>query len=187
MSSRDQGAEPRFPPSRGEGPCSDTVAEALKIARKAKVTTILNPAPAQGLSTEMLALADVIVPNETELHLLTNLPCDTSAEMEETAGRLHAATNARVLVTLGERGLLSVDEDGARWESAVPVRALDTSGAGDAFIGSLAVFLIQRCPWDEAVRRAMAIAAMTVTRPGTQSSYPTKREAETFLRRLGFH
>ena len=66
-------------------------------------------------------------------------------------------------------------------------KAVDTSGAGDAFIGALAVFRAREVQAFEAIRRAMAVAALTVTRPGTQSSYPTKREAETFLHRHGFH
>ncbi len=161
----------------------EATAEALRLARRAHVLTILNPAPAQALPSELLALADVLVPNETELQQLTGLPCGSPEQMAHAATRLRQTTGAAVLVTLGERGLLSVDETGTRRENAVPVEAVDTSGAGDAFIGALAVYRARSLPWDQAVRRAMGVAALTVTRAGTQSSYPTKRQAESFLRK----
>lgn len=85
-----------------------------------------------------------------------------------------------VLVTLGERGVVVVDEE---WEHipATPVQAVDASGAGDAFIGSLAVFLLEGLSLRQAARRANRAAALSVTRPGTQASFPTRSELDDFL------
>jgi ribokinase len=162
----------------------EATAEALRIAHRAKVITILNPAPVLPLPRELLELVDVLIPNETEFRQLCRSPCETTEQMEKAAQRLFDSTGARILVTLGEQGILSVGSGGTWRERAVAVEAVDTSGAGDAFIGALAVYRGQM-PWPDAVRRAMGVAALTVTRPGTQSSYPTRRQAHVFLRQRG--
>jgi ribokinase len=86
-----------------------------------------------------------------------------------------------VLVTLGEGGVLLVDADHCDHVPAMPERAVDASGAGDAFIGSLAVFLVEGLPLREAARRANVAAALSVTRPGTQASFPTRAEVDAHL------
>jgi ribokinase len=157
---------------------AETTHEALRLARAAGVRTILNPAPAAPLPDTLLELADLCIPNETEVELLTGLRVTTPAEAETAARALRERGPKAVVVTLGERGVLWVDGDGVEHLPAVPVRAVDASGAGDAFIGSLAVFLVEGLPPREAIRRANVAAALAVTRPGTQASFPTRAEVE---------
>ena len=149
----------------------ETTAAALRLARGAGVRTILNPAPAAALTDEMLSLADLCVPNETELRQLTGLASD-----EEGARSLLARGPGAVLVTLGERGVLIATRDGCELIPALVVQAIDPSGAGDAFVGSLAVFLAEGLTLPQAARRANAVAALSVTRPGTQPSFPMRAE-----------
>jgi ribokinase len=112
------------------------------------------------------------------------MPVETPEQMEKAAKRLWNKGLGSVLVTLGEQGIMNVDGLPTWREPAVRVEAVDTTGAGDAVIGALAVYL-GRIPWRDAVKRAIGIAALTVTRAGTQSSYPTRREAAAFLREKG--
>jgi ribokinase len=160
---------------------ADTTLEAFRIARSAGVRTVLNPAPAVPLPEELLRLTDLCVPNETEIELLTGQPATTLAEAETAARVLLERGPHTVLVTLGDRGALMVEGPTAEHVPAVPVKAVDPTGAGDAFIGSLAVFLAEGRPLREAVRRGNAVAAMSVTRLGTQVAFPRRPEVEAFL------
>ncbi len=90
-----------------------------------------------------------------------------------------------MVLTLGERGALLVDDEGVEHLPPVPVDAVDPTGAGDAFIGSLAVFWGQGLPLRAAVRRANAVAALSVTRIGTQVSFPQRGETDAFLAQHG--
>jgi ribokinase len=154
---------------------------ALLLARQAGVRTVLNPAPARPTDAELLALADLCVPNESEAEALTGLPAGTPAEAERAARALRAGGAAAVIVTLGERGAVAVTAAGAEHFPALAVQAVDTTGAGDAFIGALAVFLAEGLALAESVRRAGAAAALAVTRPGAQGALPTRAEVEHFL------
>jgi ribokinase len=162
----------------------ETTAEALRLARAAGVRTILNPAPAATLPGDLWPLADWCVPNETELEALTGQSAATLPEAEAAARSLLGRGAGAVLVTLGERGALLVGPAGAEHFPAVAVRAVDTTAAGDAFIGSLAVSLAEGRPPGEAVRRANAVAALAVTRPGAQAALPARAEVEDFLASL---
>lgn len=164
----------------------ETTLEAFRIAKTGNVRTILNPAPAAALPDELLRLADICAPNETETELLTGMPVATTVEAEAAARQLLARGPKTVILTLGERGAMVVDEDGVETLAAVQVNAVDPTGAGDAFIGSLAVFLGERLAFPDAVRRANAVAALSVTRIGTQVSFPKRIEADEFLRQQGF-
>jgi ribokinase len=154
----------------------ETVAETLRIARAAKVTTILNPAPAVTLPDELLALADFCVPNESEIELLTGNPATTVEEAAAAAWELLRRGPRTLVVTLGERGALIAEATAAEHVPAPQVEAIDSSGAGDAFIGALGVFLAEGTPLNEAVRRANRAAALSVTRLGTQASFPTRND-----------
>jgi len=105
--------------------------------------------------------------------------------MATAAEALRTVKASTILVTLGEQGVLCAWGPKPFRETAIGVKAVDTSGAGDAFIGALAAFVVRPIPLREVVRRAMGVAALTVTRPGTQSSYPRFREAMKFLRQRG--
>ena len=164
----------------------ETTLEALRIAHASGVRTILNPAPAAPLPDELLQLADISAPNETETELLTGLPAASPQEAEAAARKLLERGPGAVILTLGERGALLVDGEGAAEHvPAVVVEPVDPTGAGDAFIGSLAVFLAEGRPLREAIRRANAVAALSVTRIGTQVSFPQRPAADAFLAEQG--
>jgi ribokinase len=162
----------------------DTTLEAFRVAKSGNVRTILNPAPAAPLPDELLALADICAPNETETELLTGLPVNTLAEAEVAARKLLARGPKTVILTLGERGALVVNEEMIESLPAIPVNAVDPTGAGDAFIGSLAVFIGEGLALANAIRHANAVAALSVTRVGTQVSFPMRKEADDFLRHM---
>ena len=164
---------------------AETTLEALRIARSGGVRTILNPAPGAKIPDEMLRLADIVAPNETETELITGMPAGTQAEAEAAARQLLECGAGNVILTLGERGALLVNKDTVESIPAVRVNAVDPTGAGDAFIGSLAAFLGEGLPMQTAIRKANAVAALSVTRIGTQVSFPKRAEADTFLQQQG--
>ena len=159
----------------------DTIVAAFHVARAAKVRTILNPAPAMPLPDELLRLTDVCIPNETELAALTGRPTDSIDDVVTAAQVLRQRGAGAVLVTLGDRGAVLLHTEEVLAIPAVPVAAVDPTGAGDAFIGSLAVFWVETGDLRTAARRANAVAAMTVQRAGAQAAFPTRAEADAFM------
>lgn len=157
--------------------------EGLARARAAGAVTILNPAPAAELPDRLLALVDIITPNETEAESLTGLPVTTMAEATAAADALIARGVGAAIITLGEKGVL-YRKDGKSLH--VPARApgpvKDTTGAGDAFNGGLAAALAEGQPIADALRFGCAVAGISVTRPGAASAMPTRSEIELFLR-----
>lgn len=152
-----------------EVPLEVTLA-ALRIAREESTTTILNPAPARGeLPAEAYELADVFCPNEPEAELLLGRPVEDAAA---AAHELRARGARAVVLTLGERGCFVSSDDCERLVPAESVTAVDTTGAGDAFVGSLATFLARGETLEAAAVRANRVAAVSVQRHGTQTSFP---------------
>jgi ribokinase len=146
---------------------------AMRRARQHKVPTILNPAPArQELDPELYRLSDIFCPNESEAELLTGLRVHSVEEAARAARVLLERGAGKVILTLGENGSLLVAEEQVLHVPAVPVKALDSTGAGDAYVGSLAYFIAAGQPLPEAMRRANQIAAISVQSSGTQSSFP---------------
>lgn len=163
-----------------ETPLAATV-EAFRIAREGGAMTVLNPAPAAPLGEEVLALTDVLVPNESEAEALTGMPVGSVAEALSAARSLREKGPINVVVTLGERGAVGIDRDGEELRvEAEPVRAVDSTGAGDAFVGSLAYFLATGFGLRAATERACRIATRTVLAHGTQSSFPSREELDDF-------
>jgi len=152
--------------------------EALRQAKLAKATAILNPAPAGGLQTETLALADVLTPNDLEL---TALAGEGSPSVRARRVLGHASGDRAVLVSLGRRGALLVAGRQARSIPAPKVEAVDSTGAGDALNGALAAGLAAGLELGEAARRAVAAATLAVTRPGARSGMPTTAELDASL------
>lgn len=152
----------------------DATLAALRIAREEATTTVLNPAPAAAdLSPEIYALTDVFCPNEPEAELLLGRPL---SDPPEAARALRAFGCGSVVLTLGHRGCLVATGDGECAIPGIPVDALDTTGAGDAFVGSLAVRLALGESLAEAAGYANRVAAVSVTRRGTQTSFPSSEE-----------
>ncbi|MPV36276.1 ribokinase [Georgenia subflava] len=147
-----------------------TVTAAFRLATG---TRILNAAPPTQLPAELLDVVDVLVVNETELAAVAGAPVPRDpAEAAEVAAR--TGCRGTVVVTLGERGSVARTPDGRWWhEPARPVTAVDTTAAGDAFCGALAVELGRGTPLDEALSRATLVGAVTVSRPGAIDSLPT--------------
>jgi ribokinase len=164
---------------------AEAVTEAFRIAEEAGVKTILNPAPVRTLSEELLRLTDVCVPNEGEAaELSRNSPTFAGSPTDDGEALRRRGPKA-ILVTLGERGVMVYDGNSPQQIPAPQVLAEDTSGAGDAFVGSFAVFLAEGHSLREAARRANVVAALSVTRLGTQASYPLRAEVEGFIERYG--
>ena len=158
----------------------DTVRAALALAHGAGVCTVLNAAPAQPLDDALLATVDWLVVNEIEAAMLTDLPTDTPAQIETAAQALRQRGPSQVVVTLGAAGLLHVGPDGVLALPAPRVTAVDTTGAGDTFVGALATGLADGLQITAALTRAQVAAALAVTRLGTQSAMPTRAEVDTF-------
>ena len=148
---------------------------ALRIAKAAGVITIFNPAPARAaLPAEAYQLSDIFCPNETETELLTGQPVAT-LDQATAAARVLVERGARqVILTLGERGSLLVTADETSHVPTTAVQAIDTTGAGDAFCGSLAYFLAAGQPIRRAMAGANAVAAASVQKRGTQTSFPQR-------------
>jgi ribokinase len=150
---------------------------AMRIAREEKVTTIFNPAPARpGLPDELYRLSDIFCPNESETELLTGLEVKTQEQAAAAAHVLLGRGAGKVILTLGERGSLLVTEKETVHVPAKKVKAVDSTGAGDAYVGSLAFFLACGKPIAEAMKRANAIAAISVQSSGTQTSFPLAKD-----------
>jgi len=162
---------------------TETVLAAAAVAHQAGVRVILNPAPAPPnlLPAELLARVDILTPNESEAGLLTG----TQVSAEVAARRLAGQGVGAVIVTLGARGALIVTLDAQRLVPGFSVNAVDTTAAGDAFNGGLAVALAEGRPLAAAVRFASACGALATTRLGAQPSLPTVDEVEAFLAERG--
>jgi ribokinase len=153
-----------------------TIYHTVRFARAHNIRCIVNPAPAVPASLDDLAGADYFIPNETEAELITGLPVQTMEQAAACATALLGKGFRRVVLTLGARGALFADSTGHVHVAPFPVTAVDTTGAGDAFIGSLAVFLAEGLPEKDAVARASLYAALSTTRVGTQKSFPRRTE-----------
>ena len=156
----------------------ETIYYTVRFARANKIRCIVNPAPALPADLASLNGADYFIPNETEAELITGHPVRTPEEAAACAAGLLARGFQRVVLTLGARGALLASAAGSTHVPAFPVAAVDTSGAGDAFIGSLAVFLAEGLAEKDAIARANLYAAMSTTGVGTQKSFPQRAEFE---------
>jgi ribokinase len=160
-----------------------TVLAAAQRAKENNVPVILNPAPAHTaqLPDELIALADFLIPNETELSLLTNMDVKDSPSAERAARILLKRGSKHVIVTLGSQGALIVSSTQVTHVDSFKVNVVDTTAAGDAFIGGFATALLQNNSLDDSVRYGCACGALATTKFGAQPSLPTKEEVERFM------
>ena len=156
----------------------DMVDYALRIAKSKGIRTILNPAPAGEIPADTIALADFLTPNETELEVLSGI---SAAKQKDAAQSLLTTDAQTVVVTLGQQGAMYVQKDSTGRIPGFEVDVVDTTGAGDAFNGGLAVALARDKSLEDAIRFANATAALCVTRPGTAPSMPRRAEVERLL------
>ncbi|HHA1790209.1 ribokinase [Enterobacter ludwigii] len=163
----------------------ESVLAAAEIAHQNHTTVVLNPAPARVLSDELLALVDIITPNETEAEKLTGVRVENDDDAARAAKVLHDKGIGTVIITLGSRGVwASVNGEGRR-VPGFKVKAIDTIAAGDTFNGALVTALLEGKRMDDAIRFAHAAAAIAVTRKGAQPSVPWRKEIDEFLSQQG--
>jgi ribokinase len=154
----------------------------LEIAHAAGVTTIFNPAPAEPIPDAIYPLCDYIVPNETEAATLTGLPVATPADAKRVGDALLAKGAKAALITLGERGALFHSRERSVEIPAFSAgQVVETTGAGDAFVGGFAAAMARGTDPVEAARFGSAVAGISVTRPGTAPSMPRLAEVEALL------
>ncbi|HHQ4313307.1 TPA: ribokinase [Serratia fonticola] len=163
----------------------ETVIAAAKLAKQHQTQVILNPAPACELPDELLAMIDMITPNETEAQRLTGIAVNNDADAERAANILHDKGIGCVIITLGSRGVWLSENGKGKLVPGFKVKAVDTIAAGDTFNGALVTALLEGKVMSDAVRFAHAAAAIAVTRPGAQPSVPWREEIDAFLQQQG--
>jgi ribokinase len=158
-----------------------TVLSAAQRAHENRWGVILNPAPAKEIPDELIALTDFIIPNETELSLLTGMDVEDVASAEKAARVLLQRGAKNVIVTLGSKGALIVNSTQVTHVDTFKVNVVDTTAAGDAFIGGFATKLLESDDLVSTVRYGCACGALATTKFGAQPSLPIKEEVERFL------
>ena len=158
-----------------------TVEFAAQLAHNYKLTVILDPAPAQKLSPELLKIVDVIKPNETEAQILTGIEVINEDSARRAAKNLLECGVKAVILTMGAKGFLLASPRKTQFVPAIKVTAVDTTAAGDAFTGGLAFSLAEGKSLFDAALFANYVAALSVTKMGAQSSMPTRQAVESFI------
>ncbi|OCG11280.1 ribokinase [Gilliamella sp. wkB292] len=158
-----------------------TVEQAAKLAKQNNTQVILNPAPAQKLSDELLAHVDIITPNETEAEFLTGIKIITEQDAQQAAQLLHDKGIHTVIITLGSKGAWVSHAQNGVIVPGFRVNAVDTIGAGDTFNGMLITALLEGKDLKQAVHYAHAAGALSVTKAGAQTSVPTRKEVDDFI------
>ena len=158
--------------------------QAMRTARQCNIETILDPSPADRVTDSLLALTGFVIPNSGEAERLTGSECKDAEAAVRAGRRLRERGASAACIRLPDGGCIFVDGTQLARFSSVPVDVVDTTGAGDAFAGALAVALRERRPRIDAVRFAVAAATLAVTGFGAQASYPDREEIESMERRL---
>jgi len=159
----------------------ETVLSAARRAKESGLRVLLNPAPARPLPEELISLPDFLLPNEIELSLLTNQTVNDIPSAEKASKILLGRGAQTIILTLGANGALIVTKEMTRHIPPFKVNVVDTTAAGDAFIGGFASALLQNKSLEEAVRYGCACGALATTRFGAQPSLPTREEVEKFI------
>ena len=157
------------------------VMSAIQMARRSGVAVILNPAPAQPLKRELLSSVDVITPNRLEAEMISGMKITDEASLRLIARQILEYGVKHVIITLGEGGILLAAKNVMDLIPAYKVQAVDSTGAGDVFSGSLAAFLAEGMSMEESARMAMASASISVTRMGAHLCAPPRSEVESFM------
>lgn len=160
----------------------ETVKYALQVAKDLNKYTILNPAPAVKLDDEIIKNVDLLTPNETELEIISEIKIENEDDIIKAASKVIQKGVKELIVTLGSKGSLYINEEKSFFKSACKVEAVDTTAAGDSFTGALAVALSNNKTMDEAMDFASKVGALSVMKEGAQSSLPTLKDVDNFGR-----
>ncbi len=160
----------------------ESVLFAARMAKKHGKRVVLNPAPVKSADPELFKNVDLIIPNEFETERLTGISPDDNATAEKALAALRALGCADALITLGKRGCAYTENGAVRYAGTYPVKVVDTTAAGDSFIGGLCKSLCEGLSMTDAVSYASAVSAITVSRPGAGVSIPVAAEVEAFLK-----
>ena len=163
------------------------VISAAKIAKQANTQVVLNPAPAQTLTDDLLQLVDIITPNETEAEQLTGIKVTDAESAHQAALQLHLKGIKLVLITLGSEGVWVSENGNGEQIKGFRVQAIDTTAAGDTFNGALLTRLLEGEKLADSIRFAHAAAAITVTGAGAQTSIPYRNAVDDFLANADNH
>ena len=159
----------------------DGIHEALRQARSGTAITVLNPAPVIPIPDELYALTNYLIVNEYEAGLLAHTTVSNQEDAKQAANILIKKGATRVIVTLGANGSIIADQYGSEYFPPYEVNAVDTTAAGDSFVGNFAASLAKGMQLDSAMKRANAAGAICATRPGAAPSIPTGKEVNDFV------
>lgn len=162
----------------------EAVYRLVRGAKEKGAFVVLNPAPYCPFDRDLLTMIDIITPNETEAQWITGIPVESEEGAKKASENMRDAGVKTVLITLGERGSYLMEGETAELIPAFPVKALDTTGAGDAFNGGLVTALAEGKDIHEAIRFASALAALSVQKLGTTMSMPVREEIDAFLKEV---
>ena len=160
----------------------EIVIEAAKSAHTRGLTVILDPAPARQLPADLFPYVDILTPNTTEAAFLAGFPVDDTQNAEKAARTLRQQGTDQVIIKMGDLGAYVQNQVGGLFYPAIPVEAIDTVAAGDAFNGALAAALSENLPFEEAMHWAIAAGAIAVTRSGAQTAMPNRKDLLDLLK-----
>ena len=158
----------------------ETVKEGLKIAKETGKITILNPAPAMELDDEIISNIDILIPNEHELERMTNVEVIDDESILKASKLLLNKGIKQVIVTLGSKGVLFIDNKKNEFFKAYNVNVVDTTAAGDSFIGGFLTSYVEDKDIEKAINMGQKTAALAIQKVGAQSSLPNREEVENF-------
>lgn len=159
----------------------DTVVTCLRIARENGVTTLLNPSPAKKLPPDILSMVDFLIPNEVEAEILSGLKIKKDKDLKRIGELLCEMGSNNVVITLGEKGVFFKNRYEEIWMDAFKVNVIDTTAAGDAFLGAFAYGINEGWSTRKVLRFANASGALATTKLGAQPSLPNKKSLDEFL------
>lgn len=156
----------------------ESVIQACKTAKKHNCVTVLNPAPAKEIPDELLKYSDIIIPNEHEASIITNISCVSEEDYIKAAGTLIKKGVGSVIITLGDKGYMYMTGEKTEFKKAYDSKAVDTTAAGDSFIGAFISEYDGDDSFEKAADYAAKVSSITVSRPGASVSIPTRQETE---------
>ncbi len=159
----------------------ETVKEGLKISKEEGCLTIVNPAPASDIDDAMIENIDILIPNEHELSRIAKIEVTDEESVIKAGNILLNKGIKHIIVTLGSKGVMYIDNEGQKMYEAYKVEVVDTTGAGDSFIGGFVSNFVVTKDIDKAIEIGQKTAALAIQKVGAQSSLPTKADVEKFI------